>query len=299
MTANQLREVIERLISTGQQRVSDPEILVVMDAGYDVVRLAWLLEDLPVVLVARLRSDRVSCAPAGARSGPTKGRAPRHGAKLKLSDPDTHPDPVCATHHELERYGTVRATAFQRMHPKLESRAWATGRQGPLPLIEGTVIGLQVEHLPGNAKPKPMWLWASQPVPENAAQVDHWWSMYLRRFDIEHTFRFLKQSLGWARPKLREPEAADRWTWIVLSAQALLRLARPLAVECRLPWQQPVPLERLSPARVRSTYRRACRNTVHPAGPAIACAPGPGRPKGSANRLKPVLQHVGKAHYKG
>jgi hypothetical protein len=238
-------------------------------------------------------------APAGPRSGPSKGRPPRHGAKLKLSDPTTHPDPACATEHELDRYGAVQAVAFERMHPKLKSRAWLKGHQGPLPLIEGTVIGVTVEHLPGNAKPKPMWLWASKPVPENAAQIDHWWSMYLRRFDVEHTFRFLKQSLGWVRPKLREPEAADRWTWIVLGSQALLRLARPLAVECRLPWQQPVPLERLSPARVRATYRRACRNAVHPAGPAIASVPGPGRPKGSTNRLKPTVQHVGKANCKG
>ncbi|GAA1874630.1 hypothetical protein GCM10009715_21780 [Paeniglutamicibacter psychrophenolicus] len=272
---------------------------MVMDAGYDVVRLAWLLRDLPMVLVGRLRSDRVFYAPAGARSGPSRGWQPRHGAKLVLRDPDTHPDPACATHHHLERYGAVQATAFGRMHPKLESRAWLKDHQGPLPLIEGTVIGLTVERLPGNATPKPMWLWASTPVPENEAQADHWWSMYLRRFDLEHTFRFLKQSLGWARPKLREPEAADRWTWIVLGAQALLRLARPLAVECRLPWRQPVPLARLSPARVRSTYRRTCRNTVHPAGPPIASAPGPGRPKGGTNRLKPTLQHVGKAHYKG
>ncbi|MFQ4147081.1 hypothetical protein AAGW05_00030 [Arthrobacter sp. LAPM80] len=85
-----------------------------------------------------------------------------------------------------------------------------------------------------------MWLWASKPLPQEATQADHWWSKYLRRFDIEHILQFLKQSLGWARPKLREPAAADRWTWIVMAAHTLLRLA-PLAIECRLPWQQPFP----------------------------------------------------------
>lgn len=299
VTAGQLRGAVGRLITTGQQKTGDPEILVVMDAGYDVVRLAWLLRDLPVVLVGRLRSDRVFYAPAGARRGPTKGRPARHGAKLVLRDPDTHPEPVCCSKHVLERYGNVQAVAFARMHPKLESRAWGKGHQGPLPLVEGTVIGVTVERLPGNTKPKPLWLWSSKPIPENQEQADHWWSMYLRRFDLEHTFRFLKQSLGWARPKLREPAAADRWTWIVLGAQALLRLARPLAVECRLPWQSPVPPSRLSPARVRATYRRACRDTVHPANPPIGSVPGPGRPKGSTNKAKPAVKPVGKAHYKG
>lgn len=36
--------------------------------------------------------------------------------------------------------------------------------------------------------------------------------MFQRRFDLEHTFRFLKQTLGWTRPHLWEPAAADRWT---------------------------------------------------------------------------------------
>lgn len=35
-----------------------------MAAGYDVMRLAWLLSDLPVELSGRLRSDRVSGCPA-------------------------------------------------------------------------------------------------------------------------------------------------------------------------------------------------------------------------------------------
>ena len=163
-----------------------------MDAGYDVVRLAWLLDDLPVIQAGRLRSDLVFHAPAGARRGPTKGRAPRHGEKLVLRDPATHPDPVCATEHVLERYGTVQVRAFGRMHPKIDSRGGFRDHQGPLHLIEGTVTGLDLERLPGNAKPKPMWLCASKPLPQDATQADHWWSMYLRRFDIEHTFEILE-----------------------------------------------------------------------------------------------------------
>ncbi|MWA08203.1 transposase [Streptomyces sp. BA2] len=57
--ADQLRHVVERLIAAGQWQRSDRNILIVMDAGYDVMRLAWVLRDLPVELVGRLRSDRV------------------------------------------------------------------------------------------------------------------------------------------------------------------------------------------------------------------------------------------------
>ena len=98
-TATQLREVADRLIATGQQQADGPEILVVMDAGYDVIRLAWLLRDLPMALVARIRSDRVfyalrrgtprpdhgpPTAPRGqtgaARSGHAPGTGVHHGA---------------------------------------------------------------------------------------------------------------------------------------------------------------------------------------------------------------------------
>ena len=38
--------------------------------------------------------------------------------------------------------------------------------------------------------------------------------------------RFLKQQLGWTRPKLRDPAAAGRWTWLVIAAYARPHLAR-------------------------------------------------------------------------
>ncbi len=82
------------------------------------------------------------------------------------------------------------------------------------------------------------------------------WQAFLRRFDIEHMFRFLKQHLGWTRPKLRDPAAADRWTWLVIAAYAQLHLARGLAADIRLSWQQPCAPGRLTPARVRRGFRR-------------------------------------------
>lgn len=121
------------------------------------------------------------------------------------------------------------------MHPKLDTRGGIVVEHGKPVLLDGTVIGIHGEHLPGGQAPKPMWLWASQPLSEDGWEVDHWWSMYLRRFDLEHTFRFLKQNLGWAKPKLRDPLAADTWTWVVAAACTLLCLARPLAAGYRLP----------------------------------------------------------------
>jgi hypothetical protein len=39
-----------------------------------------------------------------------------------------------------------------------------------------------------------LWTSATGATP---ADVDRWWQAFLRRFDLEHTFRLLKQTLGW------------------------------------------------------------------------------------------------------
>jgi hypothetical protein len=41
-----------------------------------------------------------------------------------------------------------------------------------------------------------MWLWTSI-TDATAADVDRCWQVFLRRFDLEHTFRLFKQTLGW------------------------------------------------------------------------------------------------------
>ena len=76
--------------------------------------------------------------------------------------------------------------------------------------MTGTVIRVDVEHLPKptSRTKKTLWLWAAGP----GLDLDICWRAYLRRFDIEHTFRFLKNTLGWTAPSLRTPEQADRWT---------------------------------------------------------------------------------------
>src|SRR5262249_33595708 len=51
VTAEQVREVVDRLRQAGHWREGDPDILIVFDAGYDVTRLAFLLADLPVQLL--------------------------------------------------------------------------------------------------------------------------------------------------------------------------------------------------------------------------------------------------------
>jgi len=293
VTAAQVRDVVARLIAAGQHREGDPDILVVFDAGYDVTRLAFLLADLPVELLGRLRSDRVLYFPAPPRAPGATGRPSRHGRELKLADPKTWPDPPVTTVTETTRYGTAAAQSWDRLHPRLTSRAAWEHHDGQLPVIDGTLIRLTVDHLPGERDPKPVWLWWSR-TGASPADVDRLWQAFLRRFDLEHTFRLFKQVLGWTTPKIRDPQAADRWTWLVITCHAQLRLARQLAADLRRPWERPAPPGRLTPARVRRGFRNIRATTACPAGAPKPGKPGPGRPPGSKNRRPAARHDVGK-----
>jgi hypothetical protein len=44
--------------------------------------------------------------------------------------------------------------------------------------------------------------------------------------------------MGWTTPKVRHPEQAERWTWLVLAAFTQLRLARTRVADLRLPWER-------------------------------------------------------------
>ena len=105
------------------------------------------------------------------------------------------------------------------------------------------------------------------------------WRAYLRRFDIEHTYRFVKNTLGWTAPALRTPEQADRWTWLIVAAYTQLRLARGLVADDRLPWQRPRAPDKLTPARVRRGFPRLRAHLGTPACPPKSTTAGPGRPK--------------------
>ena len=112
VTAAQLRDVVGRLLACGQWRHGDPSILIVTDAGYDVTRLGFLLADLPVEVLGRIRSDRVFYQPPPVRPPGANGRPPKHGAAFALAKPATWPAPRTVTSTDTTRYGTATATAL-------------------------------------------------------------------------------------------------------------------------------------------------------------------------------------------
>jgi hypothetical protein len=256
--------------------------LVVGDGGYDPIALTRDLAGVRAQLLVRIRCDRVFYRDPPPRTPDTIGRPRRHGDRFVLSEPTTWGDPDEQLTVQDDQYGTVTVKAWKQLHPKLERRGRWADHDGPLPIVHGTVIRVQVQHLPkqDTGAVKTLWLWHAGAAD---ADLDRCWRADIRRFDIEHTLRFGKHTLGWTTPAIRTPQQADRWTWTLLAALTQLRLARPLAADCRLPWERPRDPGRLTPARVRRDFRRIRHDLGTPASPAKPSRAGPGRPKGSCS----------------
>ncbi len=259
---------------------ADREVpLFVFDAGYDGTALAEELKDERCEVLVRISSSRVFHHDPAVREDGARGRPARHGKRFVLSDEATWTPPDNELVLTDPSYGAVRVRAWRGLHPKLHGRGRRKG-SSELPIVRGTVIRVDVEHLPkpcGRAD-KTLWLWWSGP---GEADLERCFRAYLRRFDIEHAFRFVKGTLGWTTPQLCTPDQADRWTWLVVAAYTELRLARGLVGDLRLPWERSCDPTKLSPCRVRRGFRRLRATLGTPALPPKSRTPGPGRPKGT------------------
>ena len=272
--------------------------LFLFDAGYDPVKVQRGLEGTQCQILVRLRAGRCFHADPSLAGPPAHtGRPRRHGPKMKCADPSTWPEPSAEHTCRDSGYGAVRVRAWAKLHPKVRAHE-RRGSRGPLPIVVGTLVLVEVERLPRGERrrePRVVWLWWHGPEGE-APNLGLLWRAYVRRFDLEHTFRFLKQTLGWTTPRVRHPEQADRWTWLVLAAFTQLRLAHPCVEDRRLPWERRYDPGRLTPVRVRRVVLALFSELGTPAKPPKPCGRSPGRPKGRlSGRAKryPAIKQTG------
>jgi DDE superfamily endonuclease len=278
--AGQVRALLARLPDGG------PVPWFVFDAGYDSAQLTLDLAEQRVAVLVRLRADRCFYADPPPRPPGAGGRPRRHGAKFAFADPATWPAPTTTLVCQDDQYGTVTVAAWSGLHPK-QHRHPGHGTGRPRPIVRGTILRVQVQRVPARTRPpKVLWLWWAGP---GQLDLDLAWRAYTRRFDLEHTVRFAKQTLGWTTPRLRHPAQAERWTWLVLAGYTQLRLARQVACDQRLPWERPRPPGKLSPYRVRRGFPRLLCALGSPAAAPKPSGRSPGRPKGRCSG--PATRH--------
>jgi hypothetical protein len=286
VAVTQIRALLNRLATTTSPATAHPTQtpIVCLDGDYSTAWISRQLTGQPVQLLGRLRSDAALYTDPPPRAPGTRGRQAIRGPKMKLSNPATWPEPdevrIIPARPDRGRTHELSITAWHRLQPG-HSRKLPETHPGPgryRNILHATVIRIHSTK-PGQ---KPMWLlWTGPPRSFN---LDIAWRAYLHRFDIEHMFRFCKQHLGWTTPRIRTPDQATLWTWLITVAYAHLITARDLVTDHRLPWEHPGPL---SPLRVKRGFRVLHSHLGTPARAPKKTTPGPGRPPGRTSTPAP------------
>ncbi len=194
--------------------------VIAVDSLYANEKFLPLAAALPhTFILVRLRRTSVLYERPLPVVRPQRGRKALHGARFELSHPTRPPD---IQQEAPLGNRIVRLQAWCGLHFKHFAQVGG--------------MALRVEFLRPDGSlcyARPVWLfWTG---PQNVDLLDLC-RMYLWRFAIEHTFRFLKQHLGLNANRSTNLVCTQRWMWICALAYWQLLLLRTQADETRPAW---------------------------------------------------------------
>lgn len=265
--AQQLRQVCEHL----QVRP-----LSLWDAEYGCAPFVLATADIQADKLMRLRSNLCLWTAPARYSG--RGRPAIHGHKFKLNDPLSWHPPQAQTTLEDPHLGVVQVSMWPNLH-------FRKAPQNPFVL-------LRVECREGSRRssmPKVLWLcWCGQSLPA----LEQTWQIYLRRFTIDHWYRFAKQRLHWTLPQLLSRQRSECWSDLMPLMSWQLWLARAVVADRPLPWQKS--LMRLTPGRVSQAFAALLTQVSTPAQAPKPRGNSPGWPLGLPRTPRPVCPTIKK-----
>ena len=210
--------------------------LSLWDSEYGCAPFVNQTAELPVDKLMRLRSNLCLWGAPPAYQG--RGRPKVHGDKFKLNDSTTWSFPAQQVEIDDPDLGELRVRVWHKKHFRLSP----THPMSILLIERLTPDGL-------TRVSKPMWLaFVGLKMPA----VTEIWRLYLRRFAIDHWYRFAKNRLHWTVPALSTPEQCDRWSDLMPIVTWQLWLARHLVAQRPLPWQKSQ--VKLTPGRVAQSF---------------------------------------------
>ena len=261
----------QRALEVGAEQVkrlaalSEVRPLVTMDSAYSGP--AWLKAtvDAPFDSLGRRRPNRVLYRQKPAYAG--FGRPAMHGPALNLRRAETWFSPDEALCLRDDKLGRLEITVWHTVH----------FRQAPDQPV--TVIHIQRLDARGTRR-DPAHLWLMY-IGQRTLCLATDWRSYLRRYAIEHFYRFIKQDLLWtdfAGTALRNTQL---WSTLVTIAYWLLFLARDLVLDSARKWEKAaVTPPTLSPGRVKRALPGLWSQIGTPAAPCKTRGKSDGRPRG-------------------
>lgn len=239
------------------------------DSEYGCAPFVLKTADIAADKLMRLRSNLCLWGPPAAYSG--KGRPRLHGDKFKLNDCNTWFEATQTMNLDDPKLGRLRIHLWQNLH-------FRGAAKHPMSLV---LVERMAQN--GSAKVfKPLWLsWVGEEIPP----LSEVWQLYLRRFAIDHWYRFLKQRLHWTVPKLSTPKQCERWSDLMPMITWELWLARDIVSDNPLPWQKKSTVQ-LTPGRVAQAWPGILAAISTPAQPPKLRGKSPGWPTGKSRQRR-------------
>jgi hypothetical protein len=200
---------------------------------------------------------------------------------FRLSDPTTWPAPAEEWEAPDEQLGPLKIQRWDELHfeeaPQRAVTLWRVER-------------LQARKT--RRDPGVIWLGycGTTPWPCQAPV----WRAYLRRYVVEHWYRFLNQSLHWKLPQLSTPEQSELWSTLLVLASWQLWLARAAAQDQPRPWQKPQAPGQMTPGRVQQAMGGVLAGMGTPASVPKPRGKSPGWAVGRVRRKRTRYQVVKK-----
>jgi hypothetical protein len=250
--------------------------LAIYDRGYGNANFVNQSAEIEADLLLRLASNRCVYGAPPAYKG--RGAPPKHGHKMKLNDPETWLLPTETVEVDDPTLGRVHVSRWSAYHfKKSPTRAMDV---------------LRVEVMASNGQTrrwKPLWLaWLGETLPA----LTTLWLKYLRRFALEHWYRFAKQRLYWTHPQFSSLQASECWSALMPLLSWQLWFARAECVDYPLPWQSPQ--DTLTPGRVAQGFASILAAIGTPASAPKPRGKSPGRRTGERPSPRPRYPTVKK-----
>ena len=243
--------------------------LAVYDRGYGYASFVNQTAVIESDLLLRLASNRCVYGAPPAYKG--RGAPAKHGHKMKLNAPQTWSLATESVEVEDPKLGRVRVTRWSEYHFQKSSKR-------PMEIIRVEVL----EPKDGKRRFTPLWLaWLGKTMPP----LETLWLHYLRRFALEHWYRFAKQRLYWTHPQFSSLPAGERWSSLMPLLTWQLWWAQEDCTDHPLPWQSPQ--DSLSPGRVAHAFASILAAIGTPASSPKGRGKAPGRSKGHQPSPRP------------
>ena len=199
---------VQQILTDEKMPWSNHLSAAVVDSDYSAKTFLSEQEQHPnLVVVTRVRSNRVFYQSPEPISQPSKGHPKWYGAKFDLKDETTWPQPteVAQTDFTTKRGRLVKVTI----------QSWSDmlmrgSHDCPMHSLPFTLMRIQVTTAEGISLWKPMWLIMIGQRRDELTTTEGY-QAYRQRYDIEHLLRFSKQRLLLNASNTPEVEHEENW----------------------------------------------------------------------------------------